>query len=50
MEDEGTLLDEVGGLMNVCGLAVWRNLSCILARRVAFCSDLVCKIILSMLG
>lgn len=22
MEDEGTLLDEVGGLMNVCGLGM----------------------------
>lgn len=31
MEDEGTLLDKVGGLMNVCGLDMWKNLSCILA-------------------
>lgn len=33
MEDEGTLQDEVGGLMYVCGLAMWGNLSCTLARR-----------------
>lgn len=30
MEDEGTLLDKVGGPMNVCGPDMWKNISCIL--------------------
>lgn len=47
MEDEGTLLDEVGGLMNVCGLGMSEeSLICFGKEGAAYRSGLVWKVTL----